>query len=157
MVLKVNRYRDKPFNQRLSSMGDMAEARFEEISPLGKAVRFGWNRPSVTMTHMAEKIRHTPDYYAQIGYLVECAGLGRDGIYKLKLTKYEALKSWNKDQPVMLFLWNSSTSEWALLDWATLKRYVAKAKRNGIEAFENDGNEYYPIQWAWIEGALPYE
>lgn len=150
-------YRNQPFKQRLSTMGDISEARFEEIAPLGKAVRFGWNRPSVTMTHMSEKLRHTPDYYAQIGYLVECAGLGRDGIYKLKLSKHEALKLWNKDQPVMLFLWNSSTSEWVLLDWKQITSLVRKAKAKGVEAFENDGNEYYPISWEWIEGALPYE
>ena len=150
-------YRDKPFSQRLNTMGDLSEAHFESIAPLGKAVRYGWNRPSVTMTKMAETIRHTPDYYAQIGYLVECAGLGRDGIYKLKVAKHEALKVWNKIQPVMLFLWNSSTSEWALLDWKSSSKYVARAKRNGVEAFENDGNEYYAIPWEWVEGALPYE
>ncbi len=150
-------YHEQSFNRRLSSMGDESEHMFEAIAPLGKYVRYGWNRPPVTMTHMAETLRHTPDFYTQIGYLVECAGLGKDGIYKLKLVKHEALKAWNKWQPVKLFLWNSSTSEWVLLDWKQIQRLVTKAKReHGVEAF-HDGNEYYPIEWGWVEGALPYE
>ena len=155
----MTKYRDKPFNQRMSIMGDVSEQMFEAIAPLGKWERYGWNRPSVTMSNMTEKTRHKPDYYVQIGYLVECAGLGRDGIYKLKLSKFEALKLWHKwDQPVMLFLWNSSLSEWVLLDWPQVKKLVGRAKREvGVKAFENDGNEYYPISWDWVEGALPYE
>lgn len=153
----MTQYRDKPFQQRMSTMGDISEQYFEAIAPLGRAARFGWNRPSVTMSNMSETIRHTPDYYAQIGYLVECAGLGRDGLYKLKLTKHEALKAWNKIQPVMLFLWNSSTSEWALVDWKQLTSLVRKAKAKGVKAFENDGNEYWEIDWEWVQGALPYE
>lgn len=153
----MTNYRDQPFNKRLSTMGDISEQMFEAIAPLGKWERFGWNRPSLTMTHMSEFIRHKPDYYTQIGYLVECAGLGRDGVYKLKLTKYEALKAWNKHQEVRLFLWNSSMSEWVLLSWDQVKSLVGKARKAGVKAFENDGNEYYAIQWSWIEGALPYE
>lgn len=151
------KYRDQQFTRRLSKMGDMAEGMFENIAPLGKWERFGWNRPNLTMTHMTDFIRHSPDYYTQIGYLVECAGLGHDGIYKLKLTKYEALKQWNKLQGVKLFLWNSSRSEWAILDWDEVKRLVHKARKKGIEAFENDGNEYFPIDWEWVPGRLPYE
>ena len=149
-------YHEQSFKQRLRSMGDEAEHMFEAIAPLGKYVRYGWDRPPVTMANMAEELRHTPDYYTQVGTLVECAGLGKDGIYKLKLVKYDALAWWNKVQEVNLFLWNSSASEWVLLSWPQVKRLVSKARREGIEAF-HDGNEYYPIQWDWVEGKLPYE
>lgn len=150
-------YHEQTFQKRLSTMGDEAEHMFEAIAPLGKYARFGWNRPPLTMSNMSEFLRHTPDYYTQVGALVECAGLGKDGIYKHKLVKYEALQQWNKLQEVNLFLWNSSTSEWVLLSWPQVRRLVAKAKKvHGIEAF-HDGNQYYPIEWVWIEGALPYE
>ena len=108
---------------------------------MGKWERFGWNRPNISMSNMTSEIKHMPDYYTANGYFVEVGGLGRDGIYKLKLDKYEALRFWNKMQPLKLFVWNSSTSEWALIDWSQLKRLVAKARKLGMEAIDNDENE----------------
>lgn len=153
----MSSYRDQPFYQRLNTMGDISEQMFELIAPLGTYDRFGWNRPKSKMKHMSNMLRHTPDFYTQIGFLVECAGLGKDGVYKLKLTKYDALRDWNKVQDVKLFLWNSSTSEWVLLSWSQVKKLVNRARKVGVKAFENDGNEYYPIEWDWVDGALPYE
>lgn len=151
-------YRDKPWQQRMSSLGDLSEQMFEAISPLGKWERYGWNRPSVTMSNMSDKTRHKPDYYTQIGFLVECMGLGRDGILKLKLSKYDALALWNRhDQPVKLFVWNSSTSEWVVLSWKQIVSLVGKARKAGIKEFKNDKNKYYPILWEWCDGVLPYE
>jgi hypothetical protein len=131
-------------------MGDTAEGVFEVVAPLGKYERLGWNRPSVSLTLMSSVIRHMPDYYSG-GKLVEVMGLGRDGILKLKTVKYEALKYWNTSgNEVVLFVWNSHKKTYALLNWNTIKSCVTLARNRGIEAFENDGNEYYPIQWEWV-------
>lgn len=151
-------YNEQPFTKRLSTMGDEAEHMFEVIGPVGKVARLGWNRPPVSMSQMTEMIRHVPDYYAQIGRLVECMGLGRDGIIKLKLVKFDALTAWNKIQPVSLFLWNSSMSEWVLLEWRQVQALVRKSKKeHGVQVFKNDGNEYWGIDREWIDGWLPYE
>ena len=135
-------------------MGDEAEQMFEQVNPFGRFQRFGWNRPEVSMFDMGNNIKAMPDYYTA-GYLVECMGLGRDGVLKLKVDKYDALKWWcTSGNEVMLFAWNSSTREYAFVDWGVLKALVARARRAGIEAFENDGNQYYPIQWEWVSGRV---
>lgn len=150
-------YRNQPWNKRFGQMGDAAEHVFEQVRPLGPTIRFGWNRPEgVSVTHMPPVLRHTPDYYSD-GSLVEVVGLGRDGILKLKVSKYDALKIWNQllaegDEggECLLFVWNSAQKEWALLSWETIKKLVAKARRKGIEEFF-DGNAYFPILWEDIK------
>jgi hypothetical protein len=152
-------YRNRSWDERVGTLGDMAEGVFEAISPYGRWERFGWNRPqNVTMRHMAPFVRHAPDYYTQTGVLVEVMGCGKDNLVKLKVDKYEALKTWNRvANPVALFLWNSSEREWAVLEWDDIKRLFNKAKRKGVLEFEPDKNKYVAIDWEWVEGALPYE
>lgn len=106
---------------------------------------------------MPSLLRHMPDYYAEAGFCVEVMGLGKDGILKsLKTTKYEVLKLWSKflklgDIEIKLFVWNSHTLEWAIVNWPTVVKLVAKSKKElGVQSFQNDGNEYYPIKWEWI-------
>ncbi|KKL20256.1 hypothetical protein LCGC14_2457280, partial [marine sediment metagenome] len=110
----------------------------------------GWNRPDVSMNNMTNELKHIPDYYTANGYFVEVGGLGRDGIYKLKLDKYEGLAFWNKMQPLKLFVWNSSTSEWALIQWSEVKRLVAKARKVGVQEFEVD-IAMEPENWALVD------
>lgn len=117
---------------------------------------------------MPSLLRHMPDYYAEAGYCVEVMGLGRDGILKsLKVTKYDVLKLWAKflkqaNIEIKLFVWNSHSKEWAILDWDNIVKLVAKSKKQlGVQSFKNDGNEYYPIKWEWIlehaEFTAPYD
>lgn len=147
-------FRDLPFQARFAKMGDESEQMFEQVNPFGRFQRLGWNRPAVSMAAMSSKLKAMPDYYTA-GYLVECMGLGRDGILKLKVVKYDALKWWTTSgNEVMLFAWNSSTHEYAFIEWSELKGLVRKARAAGIEAFSNDGNEYYGIQWSWVEGRV---
>jgi hypothetical protein len=148
-------YHEQSFKQRFSKMGDEAEGIYKEVEPLGKSQRLGWRRPKVAMSRMTDTLKHLPDFYADSGYLVEVVGLGRDGILKIKLSKYEALKEWAKVQAVVLFVWNSSERQWLVLGWDDVKRLVAKARNAGIEAF-NDGNEYYPVQWEWCTEAVSF-
>ena len=143
-------FRDQSWQSRFKEMGDTAEGVFQAVAPLGKYERLGWNRPAVSLTLMSPAIRHMPDYYSG-GKLVEVMGLGRDGILKLKTGKWEALKFWNKTgNEVVMFLWNSHKKTYALVEWSALVSLTGRARRAGIQAFENDGNEYYPIRWADI-------
>lgn len=141
------------YSQRLKpgGMGDTAEAKFEEISDDGSYVRFGFNRPPFRMTHLSSVIRHTPDYVTREGNLVECMGMGRDGRLKLKQEKYDALLAWNGMQPVVLFVWNSHEQQHVSLSMRQVKSLVAKARNRYGIAYFNDGNAYWPIDWAWIE------
>ena len=105
-----------PYAQRLRAggMGDEAESVFEEVHKT-KWVRFGFNRPPFRMTQLTSFTRHTPDYATSTGFLWDCMGLGRDGILKLKVEKFEALREWNLKQDTGLFVWNSSKGEYAYI------------------------------------------
>lgn len=150
-------YRDQPWNSRFGKMGDQAEDVFEKVKPLGPYIRFGWNRPrGISVVHMPTVLRHKPDFYAA-GSLIEVVGLGRDGILKLKVSKYEALKLWRKllddggGQDILLFVWNSHKEEYAILSWSEQKKLVQQSRRlRGVQEF-NDGNKYFPILWSEIK------
>lgn len=149
-------YRDQPFYQRFAKMGDAAEAVYEATTPLGRTTRFGFRRPEgINFNTLPETAKHTPDYITTT-YLVEVCGLGRDGILKsIKVSKYEALKKWQKIAQLMdllgvaIFVWNSSEKRYLVLSYKDMVDEVtySKRKHGGPLAFENDGNEYYPLEW----------
>ncbi len=142
------------WNNRFQVMGDTAEAQFERWARRnGLSVeRLGWDRPRMGVSKMSEELRHLPDFFASDGYLYEVVGMGRDGVLKgVKLDKWESLKFWNKVQDVRLFIYNSAEGALILLPWPTLIQMVAKARKLGVRSFKNDGNEYYPILWEWLQ------
>lgn len=151
-----NNYRDQPFAKRFATMGDEAEGVYQDATPLGKTTRFGFRRPKgIKFGALPDPVKHMPDFITTT-YLVEVCGLGRDGILKsIKVSKYEALKLWDKIAKqlgllgVCVFVWNSSTRQFIVLNWKAIVDEVAYSKRKhgGPLAFENDGNEYYPLDW----------
>ncbi len=145
-------YADQPFAQRFHKLGDQAEAAYEAALPLGKSVRFGWDRPPVTMAKMSEPIKHLPDYYAGSGYLVEVVGCGRDKTLKFRTSKLSALEVWHAIQPVYIFVYNSHLKRWALVYWDEFVGiYQQAVDKNGVKEFSSDGNTYVPIPFDWLE------
>jgi hypothetical protein len=145
-------FRDQPFDQRLRSMGDQAEASFERLGPasFGNIVRFGWNRPPVSFGKMTAFIRYTPDMYASTGELVECVGCGRDGLVKMKVDKWDALGQWNRKQPVVIWCWNSTLGRACYIPYRALDKIIKAMGADEICEFENDHNRYWPILWTLI-------
>jgi len=145
-------------------MGDTAENVYEAVAPLGNTCRFGFRRPKgVKFSTFPPKLRHQPDFVTA-SYMVEVMGLGRDGILKsMKESKYEALKVWNKFaialglMGVILFVWNSSKKQFITLTWDDIVAEVNYSKRKyGIQAFENDGNTYYRLDWERLVAKAAY-
>ena len=148
-------FHEQTFAKRFAVMGDEAERVYEAVKPLGNTVRFGFRRPQgIKFGIFPSGFRHMPDFITA-SYLVEVMGLGRDGILKsLKVDKYEALKFWHKlslgfkGLGVVFFVWNSSKKNYVILAWTDIVEEVKYSKRkHGVQAFENDGNEYYPLDW----------
>ena len=135
-------------------MGDEAEGVFEAVSPLGSAVRYGWNRDA-QFTFMSKAIAHTPDYYCNNGFLVEVFGMAGKESRGMKVTKWEAVRDyWSKMQETYFFIWNSRYKRWVLIHYDEMKKVVARSRRtHGVQAFENDGNEYYLLEWQWLTEA----
>jgi len=148
-------YREQPFHQRYATLGDTAEAVYDEILPLGNSTKLGFRRPEgIKFSSIPEVWRHLPDRMTAV-YLVEIVGLGKDGILKsIKTTKYEALKFWHKTAKasgllgLVLFVWNSAERQFLVVAWSDIVTEVAYSKKKfGVQKFENDGNEYFPIVW----------
>jgi hypothetical protein len=151
----MTQYRDQSFSQRFSSMGDEAEGVYKAVTPLGNTTQFGFRRPQgVRFSSFPVRLRHMPDFVTAT-HMVEVMGMGRDGILKsMKVTKYEALKIYNQIAPklgllgLVVFIWNSALHQFVVVQWAEIVKEVAYSKRKyGVQAFENDGNEYYPLHW----------
>ena len=151
-------FNEQNWTARYSQLGQEAEGVLEGAHPLGAVERYGWHKPShIHMKNMPAVLRNQPDYYSDSGHLIEVMGLGRDGILKgMKTLKWESYKTWKKIchllgcHDLVTFIWNSYTEQYALLSYEQMKQLVSKGRRKGAEAF-NDGNEYYPILWQWIE------
>lgn len=103
-------YHQQDFSQRYGRLGDESEAKFVEVTPF-KVERYGLERPSINMAKLPPFIRYTPDYL-QHNRLVECMGIGRDGVLKLKVEKLFALNQWDLVHPVDLFVWDSAAKRW---------------------------------------------
>ncbi len=145
-------------------MGDTAESVYEAVAPLGNTCRFGFRRPKgIKFSTFPERLRHQPDFVTA-SYLVEVMGLGRDGILKsMKVSKYEALKGWDRFAKwlglmgVILFVWNSSEKQFLTLTWTDLVKEVTYSrKKYGIQAFENDGNTYFRLDWDRLKERAAY-
>jgi len=145
-------FADKPFGVRIQTMGDIAERRFEEESPV-KWVRYGLCRPPINMSALPAQLRYTPDYLTAQG-LVEVQGLGRDQILKVKHEKLEALKWWEKVHPVYLFVYDSQKDGSSTL---TLSEVRKKCKLSETDEFP-EGKAYYAIKssllWEDVEESI---
>lgn len=155
-------YKSQPWGARLATLGDPAEEIYFKHKPLGPTTRWGFRRPEgVAVSKFPNVVAHTPDAVTYQHY-VEIMGMGKDGILKsVKVEKWEALKVWQKISKlcgmtggVMLFVWNSSRKEFAIVDFASMTKLVKRSLVDfGIKAFENDNNEYHPIPWEWLAAA----
>lgn len=99
----------------MSKLGDESENKFLEVAeqyvgldPSGSpcAVRAGLLRPPFSILNLSTRERGRPDFLTPIGF-VECKGLGRDQILKMKRADLDVLSFWNSIEPVNIFVWDS--------------------------------------------------
>lgn len=119
-------FKDRPFEQRLSQMGDLAEAKFEETYPRN-FIRFGIDRPPLQVQKLPERIRHAPDYLTSTSF-VECQGFGRDQTFKLKWVKLNCLLFWSSLFPVLVFVLDSHNDRHRLIPLEDLTRLIDGGK-----------------------------
>lgn len=113
------------WHKRFDAMGDEAEGHFEdEFNGLGlKFVRYGLNRPPISMSRLSARLRYTPDYLCH-NRLIEVQGIGRDQTVKLKLDKFNALHWWNDAHPVELYVWDSKNKRSCLVTLRALDKLL---------------------------------
>lgn len=136
--------------QRVGALGDEAESRFEKWAEKAgsNAARYGLNRPKINLSRLPPFIRHTPDFLMS-DRLVECKGVGRDGLVKIKEEQLGAWEQWYMHVPVWLFVWDSHKErEW----FGEVTKPRIKWVRSCSEGvFEDNGRVYYevPVDELW--------
>lgn len=133
-------FHKQTFQRRFATMGDTSEAVFDLVYP--KHHRLGLNRPPFFMGGMPLAMRYTPDRMLR-DRLVECMGVGRDRLLKIKHEKIEALQAWACIGPVMLFVYDQTDHVYYE---DTLDEWVRQTEAHGIgRTFENDGKTYIEL------------
>lgn len=122
------------FTRRYLKMGDEAEAKFLEVagnlygidkSGSPRATKVGLSRPTMDVRKLPTRIRHLPDFVTERS-LVECQGIGRDQILKLKREKMDCLSFWNVIFPVELFVWDSYRKRYSITPLEDLNKMIDK-------------------------------
>jgi hypothetical protein len=137
-------FHTRGWGERFTQMGDEAEGIFElhaQHSGL-KFERFGWNRPSFSMTKLPTRLRYTPDYCTS-NNLVEVQGLGKDQVFKIKLEKYNSLRYWNDLHPVVIFVWDSYNERYCFVTLDEIDKLIARRGAT-LDAF-HEGKAYFAI------------
>lgn len=120
-------FHEQSFAARFGTMGDTAEAIFDEVCG-HKTHELGLNRPNFSMREMTPQMRYTPDRLTADAF-VECMGIGRDGILKIKDEKIEALTAWRELGPVKLFVYDQKNHSYFIAQWVdwlyAIERYAA--------------------------------
>lgn len=112
----MTEFRNQGWATREQTLGDPAETAFELWAGRNNLanVRYGLCRPPINMSSLPPFLRYTPDYLSDVG-LIEVQGCGRDGTFKFKHEKLEALDMWGVIHPVSLWLWNQPLNESVLV------------------------------------------
>jgi len=132
-------FKDRSFSQRFGAMGDEAEGKFEERHE-GKFVRYGLNRPPISMAMLPPMLRYTPDYLTSHG-LIEVQGVGKDRKLKLKIDKALSLQQWHQTFKLTFFVWDSTKLDSIYIPWDELYPVLPKMP---IEMFP-EGKPYWSI------------
>jgi hypothetical protein len=132
-------FHQQSFQSRLGAMGDESEAIFDEL--FTKNHKLGLNRPPVAMSGVKLEMRYVPDRQVRDAF-VECMGVGRDRLLKMKSEKFDALFVWTMIGPVDLFVWDSHAKNWYR---APIKDWYLRAAGHGIVGHFPEGKEYIAL------------
>lgn len=135
------------WSARVGALGDQSEAAFEAAQTTG-FLRTGLNRPPLQVGKLHPYERHRPDYLTGRGY-VECVGVSKDQILKLRLSKWEALRFWRTLAPVYVWVLDSYNNRTAEIAYDDLD---ARVRACPILRFANDQHPYYKVPAAVMFG-----
>lgn len=144
-------FRDLSWVERWKTLGDPAEQAFVAVAPttpLGAAERYGIGRPEIPTWNLPDFVRGSPDMFTESGCLVECVGLGLDGVLKLKTAKLSVLAEWATKAPLWVFVFNSHSREWLLIEFPELEALCDQiaASMEKLPTFDSV-KEYVPTPW----------
>jgi len=134
----MRQFHELSWGSRYARMGDEAEAKFDQLFP--NSAPFGLNRPNVYVPDLPAFIRFMPDRLMH-DRLVECKGVGKDQLLKLKVDALDVLMEWGDHLMVQVFVWDSFNKRWSL---TPIDYIEGPADLCEIKKFP-EGTPYYPI------------
>ncbi len=134
-------FKDQNFSARFGALGDEAEGIFEAVWPTAW-VRYGLNRPPLSMAKLPLRVRHTPDYLTSFNF-VEVKGIGRDDTIKIKVAELNCMHFWHQVHPMLLFVWSSHRKSWASMPLTAIDGLID----GGAVTLDkyHDGRAYFAI------------
>jgi hypothetical protein len=97
--------------------------------------RWGLDHPPFDMQNLSSIVRYAPDRI-MARKLVECKGLGKDGVLKIKIEQLEALRFWDHIHPVAIFIWDAFNKRWTMME---LDALIQACHKNGaLEQFPDN-------------------
>lgn len=114
-------FAEQTWEQREQTLGDPAEAAFIRYATASNVrhVKYGLDRPPISLAHVPPFIRYTPDFLTD-RTLVEVQGCGRDQTFKFKHDKMWAMTQWDGFMPVDWFLWNQPADLHVIISHASI-------------------------------------
>lgn len=139
-------FKDQDFHHRFTVMGDPAEnACTEWLDSIGRNwVRYGLNRPPISMGMLSPIIRCTPDLLTSHS-LIECKGLGQDQLLKLKDEVINALQQWHDMMPVEVFIYDSHHNRHTIMPLQRVVEIVNNHDEVYPDRFPDNHKLYYNI------------
>lgn len=122
----------QPPSARMSTPNE-SEQVFDKLNP--NSAPWGIDHPPIDVGSLPALVRFAPDRLKSGGF-VECKGVGKDGIVKVKMEQLYALQFWHMLLPVTIFIWNSFRKQHAEL---SLKTFMDACQEHGtIQQFPDN-------------------
>lgn len=141
-------YSDMDWEHRAPVLGDPAEnacVMWAERHGY-PIVRYGLNRPPISLRNVPAFIRYTPDFLGP-DYLMEVQGCGRDQLFKFKHEKLWALTEWDRHMPVNLFLWNQTLDAYLVVRLNKIRQYCSTFDEYKTDGLFDGTKPYATVRW----------
>lgn len=143
----MSAYYDKSYEERMKDAGSMAEGAFMKYADeKGWSYRaYGFDSGLEDYFKVPEFIRVTPDFLVTKPKqaLIECKGLGRDGIVKIKHDYLESLQEWQGHLQVVFFFYDSYKKEFAFSTYSDIWSKIHDGRNVDISHFPDNGRKFY--------------
>lgn len=153
----MGRFHTQDFGQRYQTMGDGAEGVAERVVP--RSAPFGFNRPPFSIQPLPKRLRYTPDRVTPDRFL-ECMGVGRDGIIKVKHEKLSCSLWWDDLHPVDFLIFDSHRNQWGTIPAREIQRLAASGELESGRfqektAEEPEGRAYWKLPISAVDNWTP--
>ena len=124
-----------------------SEIHFDEVFG-DESARWGLDHPPFDMQNLPPIVRYSPDRIMARKF-VECKGVGKDAVLKIKIEQLEALRFWSHIHPVSIFVWDSFRKRWTFIELEVLVK--ACHKNGALEQFPDNNKPAWFIHTNFLE------